>query len=326
MIGDLMIRAYRAEDVEALTDVWNQQEALIGSDVRFTTELMAGFMSVPSYNAEKNAFIVEDAGGRLIGFVDVDYVAETGRAWSDTVVLPDYRGRGIEAQLFRLAEDRVYERAREDGTPPHVPIYVLRSTTLTDAYTIDLLRGDDYFHIRSSYRMAIDLQGEIDVPPLPDGIELRPFDLEQHAHALYEANMDSFSEHWGFTRDEYEDWKQYTLERPGHDYSLWLIAWDGDAIAGMALNRPFGEHEPDKAYVQTLGVLKPWRKRGLGFALLKRSFKLFQDRGFARASLGVDAANTTNAVALYERAGMHVHQQYVTYRKMLRGSAEDVID
>lgn len=325
MIGDFVIRAYRADDVEAITDVWNQHQELIGSDSRLTPELMAGFMNTPTYNAEQNAFIVEDAGGRVIGFCDIDYVPETGRTWSDAVLLPEHRGRGIEAHLFRLVEDRVFERARAEGTPPHVPIHVNRVTTAHDNYTIDLLREDGYFHVRSSYRMMIDLRDEIDVPPLPEGVELRPFNLEQHAHAVYEAVVEAFVDHWGFHRDPFEVWKHYMLERPDQDISMWLIAWDGDQIAGVALNRPFGEHEPDKAYVQTLGVRKPWRKQGLGFALLKHSFKLFQDRGFARAGLGVDAANTTNAVALYERAGMHVDLQFVTYRKMLRGNAEDAI-
>jgi ribosomal protein S18 acetylase RimI-like enzyme len=36
-----------------------------------------------------------------------------------------------------------------------------------------------------------------------------------------------------------------------------------------------------------------------------------------RASLGVDAENTTGAVRLYERAGMFVERRYDLYRKEL---------
>jgi ribosomal protein S18 acetylase RimI-like enzyme len=73
-----------------------------------------------------------------------------------------------------------------------------------------------------------------------------------------------------------------------------------------------------------LAVRRPWRKRGLGYALLKQSFALFQARGFKTAGLGVDASSLTNAVALYERAGMHVKQQRLVFRKMLRGTEEDL--
>jgi ribosomal protein S18 acetylase RimI-like enzyme len=73
-----------------------------------------------------------------------------------------------------------------------------------------------------------------------------------------------------------------------------------------------------------LAVRRPWRKRGLGYALLKRSFALFQSRGFKTAALGVDGSSLTNAVALYERAGMYVQQQRIVFRKMLRGTEEDL--
>ena len=68
---------------------------------------------------------------------------------------------------------------------------------------------------------------------------------------------------------------------------------------------------------------RQWRKQGLGSALLTHSFALFQERGYIRAGLGVDASSLTNAVALYERAGMHVHSRYLLYRKMLRGDAPE---
>ena len=51
---------------------------------------------------------------------------------------------------------------------------------------------------------------------------------------------------------------------------------------------------------------RPWRRRGLGLALLLHSFRDFAARGATRVGLGVDAENTTGAVGLYERAGMHV--------------------
>jgi ribosomal protein S18 acetylase RimI-like enzyme len=75
-----------------------------------------------------------------------------------------------------------------------------------------------------------------------------------------------------------------------------------------------------------LAVRRPWRKRGLGLALLKHSFALFQSRGFKTAALSVDGSSLTNAAALYERAGMQVQQQRLVYRKMLRGSEEDIQD
>jgi ribosomal protein S18 acetylase RimI-like enzyme len=71
------------------------------------------------------------------------------------------------------------------------------------------------------------------------------------------------------------------------------------------------------AWVSLLGVRRAWRRRGLGAALLKLSFARFRERGYKVAGLMVDSSNESNAVALYERVGMHVHNCRLVYRKTL---------
>jgi mycothiol synthase len=66
-----------------------------------------------------------------------------------------------------------------------------------------------------------------------------------------------------------------------------------------------------------LGVRRPWRRRGLGLALLRETFGLFYDRGEGRVGLGVDAENPSGATRLYERAGMHVEAEHQTWEKEL---------
>ena len=76
-------------------------------------------------------------------------------------------------------------------------------------------------------------------------------------------------------------------------------------------------------YVNVLGVRRPWRKKGLGLALLQHSFGEFYQRGCKRAGLGVDADSLTGATRLYERGGMHVDRQFCLYKKVLR-EGEDI--
>lgn len=75
--------------------------------------------------------------------------------------------------------------------------------------------------------------------------------------------------------------------------------------------------DPTWGWVGTLGVRRPWRRRGLGLALLQHAFGEFRRRGMSRAGLDVDAENTTGAVALYEHAGMHVERRRDTFEKAL---------
>ena len=44
---------------------------------------------------------------------------------------------------------------------------------------------------------------------------------------------------------------------------------------------------------------------------------MFRDRGKLQVGLGVDAENTTGAVALYEGVGMQVARRHDTYEKVL---------
>ena len=53
---------------------------------------------------------------------------------------------------------------------------------------------------------------------------------------------------------------------------------------------------------------RPWRRQGLGEALLLCSFRAFRERGYTRGTLGVDASSPTGATRLYERAGMRVYR------------------
>lgn len=77
-------------------------------------------------------------------------------------------------------------------------------------------------------------------------------------------------------------------------------------------------------WVYTLGVRRPWRKRGLGSALLLTSFHEFYLCGLTEAGLIVDASSLTGALHLYEHAGMRVGRKYVIYEKEIR-SGTDVI-
>lgn len=70
--------------------------------------------------------------------------------------------------------------------------------------------------------------------------------------------------------------------------------------------------------MNTLAVRRPWRKRGLGLALLEYGFGMLYGRGDHSIGLGVDLQNLTGATRLYERAGMRVRTRIALYEKELR--------
>ncbi|MEK6222189.1 MAG: GNAT family N-acetyltransferase, partial [Chloroflexota bacterium] len=103
---------------------------------------------------------------------------------------------------------------------------------------------------------------------------------------------------------------------------LWFLAMDGDEIAGVSLCRKWSIEVKENGYVGTFGVRKPWRKQGLGQALLQHSFQLFHQRDYRKVALHVDASSLTGAVRLYEKSGMHVFRQYDRYELERRPGIE----
>ena len=75
-------------------------------------------------------------------------------------------------------------------------------------------------------------------------------------------------------------------------------------------------------FVDALGVRRPWRRSGLGLALLHQCFSAFYQRKTRTVKLMVDSRNLTGATRLYERAGMRVTQLHYTYEKELRPGKE----
>jgi ribosomal protein S18 acetylase RimI-like enzyme len=97
---------------------------------------------------------------------------------------------------------------------------------------------------------------------------------------------------------------------------------DEEEVAGICLCRPRSYEDPDLGFINILAVRRPWRKRGLGLALLRHAFNELYRRGKRKAGLGVDAQSLTGALRLYEKAGMYVHHQFDTYEKEIRAGRE----
>jgi len=182
-----------------------------------------------------------------------------------------------------------------------------------DAEAAAMLEARGYGVIRSSYRMAIELGDEL--PPeadWPDGVGVRTM-REGEEHAVYEAEQESFADHWEFAPRSFDEWRRRRLHPASFVQEFWFLAADGHEIAGVALCGHDPSGDPSAGWVNELGVRRPWRRRGIALALLPPAFRELHAAGKRRVTLGVDAGNTTGAVALYERAGMRQIRRFDTY-------------
>jgi mycothiol synthase len=251
--------------------------------------------------------VVAERDRRIVGCADRRREEVRDRCWLDVRV---HDGEAeLAAQMLRDIE----QRAAPDVDPG------ARAMTYV-ASVDDTMRGvveaAGYRLIRSSYHMEIELD-DLSEPVWPDGLEVTTFDSEQDEVVVHATVQESFRDHWEHIDRPLEEWRAFMIESPGFDPSFWFIAREGGEVAGVSLCRVHWSGDPEHGYVGTLGVRRPWRKRGLGLALLQHSFAEMRRRGMTRASLGVDAENLTGAVGLYERAGMSVERRFDGYLKNL---------
>ena len=261
---------------------------------------------------ERDAWLIE-LDGRLAG---VAHLLERrgGRFVGDGYVHPELRGRGVGDMILRLLENRALE-LRSDW-PAGERVVLEAAHLVGDDSAPALFSGRGYVRVRSFFRMVIDVTGLQSSPVWPKGIELRPFDVNRNGPAVHAANEEAFVDEWGHVGRPYDIWKKRTLAVRRFDPSLVPVAWDGDELAGVALNYP--KRNGDWGWVGTLAVRPSWRRRGLGLALLHESFRRFRATGETTVALGVDVENPTGATRLYERAGMRVFWQADVWQKELR--------
>lgn len=177
-----------------------------------------------------------------------------------------------------------------------------------------LLEGAGYTLARGLFYMELDLEEEKPNPALPEGLELRAFPSGQAGPGVFLAVEEAFRDHWEHSPGALEAWAQ-RRKAEGASPGTWLVAIEDGEVAGAIFCAP----QHNECLIEWLAVRRPWRRRGLGLALLLGTFRRLREDGIRRASLVVDSERPTGATRLYERAGMHAERSYADYRKGPRG-------
>lgn len=69
--------------------------------------------------------------------------------------------------------------------------------------------------------------------------------------------------------------------------------------------------------ISGIGVLKPYRRKGIGIKLMLQGLKTLKAKGMTRAMLDTEDYNPTKPIKIYEKVGFKVVQEYLTYEKRL---------
>jgi ribosomal protein S18 acetylase RimI-like enzyme len=281
--------------------------------------------TTPEFNLEEAARVLVNPDDKIIGYIDLWDVSKPHVVkYAFGVMDPQAWDAQIFHDMLAWAED--YARSRINLAPEGTRVVLHHSLNSQDLQRKAVLEAYGYELVRHFYRMVIDMDQSSPTPAVPEGITIAPIRLEEELRDALIAVEEGFADHWGHVSHSLEEslkhWQHFIETSEDFDPSLWYLAKEGDQIAGVCRCSSKVTEDPDMGWVNQLCVLKPWRRRGLGLALLHTAFNEFQQRGKQRVGLGVDASSLTNATRLYEKAGMHVIRQYDAYLFELRPGEE----
>jgi GNAT superfamily N-acetyltransferase len=253
-----------------------------------------------------DAYVVRDEG-RIVGD---GAVRERGEEWRvEGYVHPDAAGRGIGTLIATRLED---DAARGGA------LRIKNSVLEADSGARRLLESLGYDAVRVFRELRIELAAPPREPDWPDELRVVPFEPKHEAVAFHAAHQEAFADHWEYSPRDFESWSRSHLRSERFDPTLWCVVRAGSEVAAgtICTADTYGG-----GWVHVLFTRRPWRKQGVGAALLGDSFSRFWERGERSVGLGVDAANETGAFRLYERAGMTPALGWVVYEKKLGGSS-----
>ncbi len=283
-MADVAIRRAGGGDVEPTYDVVAAcQVALYGEPeltldhLRNTWDLWSGFTA---WEGERAVGASAVQGDDIVVFVR-----------------PEARRRGIGTRLLRAAE-----------AVASAEVVQADAVTLEHA-AAPFLRTNGYDKVREIWLMGVDLPQDSVQPRWPAGIEVRTF-REEDAPGVKRLLDESYAAEPDHRPVPFEEWRRVMIDDPSFDAGVWFLAKSGRGLAGAALNWKEG-------YVKDLVVHPAERGRGLGEALLRRTFATFRERGLPRVTLKVDSDNPTQAWRLYERVGMARERTYEVFEKRL---------
>jgi mycothiol synthase len=303
-MGRAVFRPAVAADAAAVTELVVALESSLYGESAFSQADLEDEWS--DLDLEQDARVVCD-GERIVGYGAVRERGGIGDA--EGYVHPDALGRGIGTMVATgLEEDAARRGARAVRSSVHE----------ADSAGRRLLESLGYVAVRVFREMRIELDAPPPAPEWPDGLRVVPFDPEHDARDFHAASEEAFAEHWGRTPRDFESWSKRTMASERFDPTLWCVVRAGDEIAAGTI---CAADTYGGGFVHALFTRRPWRKQGVGAALLDDAFGRFWQRGERSVGLGVDAANDTGAFRLYERAGMAPALGWVVYEKALGAAA-----
>lgn len=315
------LRHYHPEDLEGIVAVTNAAAVFDASEYGTSLQEMSDRLCMPGLIPAENGFVMEE-DGRIVAFAFLNLLQDAHecsfRAWFQ--VHPIRRGRGLEELLLARLYARAEERLGECNAPT---VKFNTSADSSERDRIGVITSFGLHEVRRGWTMVRPTLDHIPAPQFPGDVLARAYRTGADDRAVHAADTEAFRDHWGHVDHPFEIWEHYMAE-PGIKPELSIVAADRATgeVAGFCMiainDEEIKRLGVRRGWIDILAVRRPYRRHGLGTALVLAGLQNLNHAGMAQAALGADSENLTGATRIYARAGFQVHTTQVIFSKMMR--------
>jgi len=265
-----------------------------------------------------SAYGAFDLAGTLVayGYVRVQLTElSIVRATCSGAVHPEWRDKSLGTSIVAWQSDIARHLLARSGLEGKAQIAQFADETVVGM--VDLLERSGFTARRWFTQMRRDLTEEIPVVTLGPYLAIEPWG-ELWNDAVRRAHNQAFADYGESSELTVQQWER-TLENVVREWSFVALDRSSDRarVAGYIMASRWEEDWPAlgwrEGYVEALGVLAPWRRRGVARSLLTRTMKAFQESGMDYAGIDVDIDDPTGAQHLYTQLGFEPTHRTVMY-------------
>jgi mycothiol synthase len=269
----------------------------------------------PNFDPE-GRFIAE-LDRRPVGAVhaNVEKLREEKKGFIRFYVIPESRGKGIEHQLVETA-------LRELKTRGMATAQVFADYRERDR--IRALEELEFKRVREFSMMEMDLADVSQNIGESKQVVIRPLqkDKDEDTKLLTWLLNETFKEHFNFRPDTVEEIRYFLFSDLYYNKvkEIFFAELDGESVGyiGAGIDEKYNlEKNVQRGDIFTIGVLKRYRRRGIGARLMLHALETFRAKGMTKATLGVDDYNPTKAMKLYEKVGFKVKRKDLEFEREL---------
>jgi mycothiol synthase len=303
---------------DLLTLVHASDVAAVGH-ADFSPEEVREALVGPNVDPARDSWVALTPAGQLAAWAYIENETAGVRDFVEVYAHPEV-GEPAQAALLDLTLARIAERAVEFGHP----VMTARAACIpNEEHYVGVLRAAGFTFVKRYARMRRALSAaDATPPPLPPGVDIRLVRPDDDAdlrlfHHIYDT---AFRDTPDYQPRQYERWREYLTGVPTIAWDEWFVATVDGEPAGVLMSSDQALDD-NEGWVKNLAVLRPYRRRGVGGALLRRAFAVYASKGRALVGLGVDLENPTEAARLYHSVGMQAEYEADIFERPVPAAA-----